>query len=267
MRATNNLSATAGNDLVNSGLIQAGNRLDLLAGNNVVNQAGGIIAGRDVSLTAISGDVINERTVTTHESAAGSKTERRDFIDSAARIEAANDLTLQAGRDVTNTGSVLQSSRDLNIAAGRDINLLSAEQVSSNTQGTRHTDSTITQNGSALNAGRDLSLTAGRDLTAVASQINAKRDIALAATGNLAISSAADEEHSLSKSKKVTRQEDHVSQVGSTITAGGSLAASAGQDMTITSSRLAANDEAYLVAGGKLDLLAAQDSDYSLYSK
>ncbi|MBA1245937.1 hemagglutinin repeat-containing protein, partial [Pseudomonas japonica] len=39
------------------------------------------------------------------------------------------------------------------------------------------------------------------------------------------------------------------------------------QDMTITSSRLAANDEAYLVAGGKLDLLAAQDSDYSLYSK
>lgn len=50
LKAHNNLSATAGNDLVNSGLIQAGNRLDLLAGNSVVNKAGGIIAGRDVSV-------------------------------------------------------------------------------------------------------------------------------------------------------------------------------------------------------------------------
>src|SRR5207253_10404417 len=68
LRATHNLSAAAGNDLVNSGLIEAGNRLDLLAGNNLVNQAGGIIAGRDVSLRAINGDVINERSVTTHNS-------------------------------------------------------------------------------------------------------------------------------------------------------------------------------------------------------
>nr|WP_262373217.1 hypothetical protein [Pseudomonas prosekii] len=52
LRATNNLSAQAGNDIVNSGLIEAGNRLDLLAGNDIVNKAGGIIKGRDVTLTA-----------------------------------------------------------------------------------------------------------------------------------------------------------------------------------------------------------------------
>ena len=33
------------------------------------------------------------------------------------------------------------------------------------------------------------------------------------------------------------------------------------------SSRITAGDEAYLVAGDNLDILAAQDSDYSLYDK
>ncbi|MBX8498225.1 filamentous hemagglutinin family protein, partial [Pseudomonas cichorii] len=64
LRATNNLSATAGTNLVNVGLIEAGNRLDLLAGNDLINKAGGILYGRDVTLTATRGDVINERTVT-----------------------------------------------------------------------------------------------------------------------------------------------------------------------------------------------------------
>ncbi|KPX21886.1 Filamentous hemagglutinin family protein [Pseudomonas amygdali pv. dendropanacis] len=50
----------AGNNLVNAGLIEAGNRLDLLAGNDLINTAGGIITGHDVSLTAINDDVINK---------------------------------------------------------------------------------------------------------------------------------------------------------------------------------------------------------------
>jgi filamentous hemagglutinin len=98
------LSAQAGQNVVNSGLVEAGNRLDVLAGNTLVNKAGGIIAGRDVSVTATQGDVVNERSVTSHESSSGYRTERTDFVDSAARIEAANSLTVQAGRDVNNSG-------------------------------------------------------------------------------------------------------------------------------------------------------------------
>ncbi|NJP03621.1 hypothetical protein HBH25_22635, partial [Pseudomonas sp. hsmgli-8] len=267
LKAANNLSATAGNDLVNSGLIQAGNRLDLLAGNTIVNKAGGIIAGRDVSVTAVNGDVLNERTVTTHQSGAAGKTEQRDFIDNAARIEAANDLTLQAGRDITSIGSVLQSGRDLSLTAGRDINLLSAQQMNSNTQGSRYSDSTVIQNGSSVTAGRDLSAQAGRDLNVIASALEAKRDVALSATEDLSINSAADEQHSYSKSKKVTRQEDHVSQVASTVTAGGSLAASAGKDLTLTASKVEAGKEAYIYAGNNIELLAAQNEDYSYYQK
>ncbi|WP_272448258.1 DUF637 domain-containing protein, partial [Pseudomonas syringae] len=265
LRAANNLSAAAGNDLVNSGLIEAGNRLDLLAGNDLINKSGGIIAGRDVTLTALRGDVINERTVTSHQSASGDATWRQDFADSAARIEAANDMSLQAGRDVKNTGSVLQAGRDLSIAAGRDVAIDSAQTENGQTRGANSSNSSITQLGSMVSAGRDLTAQAGRDINVIASSIDAKRDIAMAATENLTLSSAADEQHSYGKSKKVTEQEDHVSQVSADLKAGGSVALQAGQNLAVISSRITAGKEAYLVAGENLDILAAQDSDYSLY--
>jgi filamentous hemagglutinin len=264
LKATNNLSATAGNDLVNSGLISAGNRLDLLAGNDVINKAGGIIAGRDVTVTAIGGDVTNERSVTSLDSDVRGEL-HQDFANSAARIEAANDLSVSAGRDINNIGSTLQAGRDMTLNAGRDVNTASTQLTDSLVLNSKHTSSDITQIGSTVSAGRDLSVQAGRDINAIASQIDAKRDIAMAATEDVTISSAADEEHSYSKSKKVKRQEDHVSQVQTEITGGGSVAVSAGQNLAVTSSRIAANDEAYLAAGNKLEVLAAQDNDYSLY--
>ncbi|WP_206336007.1 DUF637 domain-containing protein, partial [Pseudomonas viridiflava] len=266
LRAANNLSAVAGNNLVNTGLIEAGNRLDLLAGNDLINTAGGIIKGRDVSLTAINGDVINERSITSMDNSARGQ-RHNEFADSAARIEAANDMSISAGRDVINKGSVLESGRDMSIQAGRDVTIAPTEVTNSLFSDSKHNSSDITQLGSTASAGRDLTVQAGRDISVIASQIEAKRDIAMAATENLTISSAADEEHSLSKSKKLTRQEDHVSQIAADLDAGGSVALQAGQNLAVISSRITAGKEAYLVAGDQLDILAAQDSDYSLYDK
>ncbi|WP_082557541.1 two-partner secretion domain-containing protein [Pseudomonas sp. Root562] len=265
LRATNNLAASAGQDLTNSGLIEGGNRLDLLAGNNIINQSGGVIAGRDVTLSALTGDVINERTVTRTGFSNQGYTQQRDYLDSAARIEAANDLTIGAGRDVLNKGSVISSGRDTEIEAGRDIGIAAAEQQSSDTGGIQK--SSITQFGSSLDAGRDISLSAGRDVSIVASDLEAKRNIILAAEGDLTVASAADETHSYYKTKKVTAQEDHIKQIASTLTAGGDVVLSAGNDLALISSRITAGDEAYLVAGNNIELLAAQDSDYSLYDK
>ncbi|WP_273829149.1 two-partner secretion domain-containing protein [Pseudomonas sp. SBT1-2] len=266
LRATNNLSAKAGNDLVNSGVIEAGNRLDLLAGNNLVNKAGGIIAGRDVNLSALNGDLINERTVTSHQNSGGDLQQRRDFLDSAARIEAANDLTLKAGRDFNNAAGVLQAARDTTINAGRDANLTAVEQQDNETR-TNSLHTSTSQHGSVLTSGRDLTINSGRDLSAIASQIDAKRNLAMAATGNLTLASAADEQHSYSSSKKYKGQSDKVSQVSTAVTAGGSVALSAGKDLELIASRVSAGDEAYLVAGGNLALESAEDSNYSFYSK
>ncbi|MEX5610692.1 hemagglutinin repeat-containing protein, partial [Pseudomonas protegens] len=267
LRATNNLSAQAGQNLINSGLVEAGSRLDLLAGNDLVNKAGGIIAGRDVSLAATWGDVINERTLTSHQSSNGSYAQQRDFVDNAARVEAANSLVISAGRDINNDGGVLKSGADTSLKAGRDVNLSAVEQVVSNDRGVRYNDLSVTQNGSSLQAGRDLAISAGRDITAIASQIEAKRDVAMTATENLSLISAANEQHAYSKTKKVTSQEDHVQQVGTTLVAGGNVALKAGEDLALTASRVTAGDEAYLYAGGDVNLSAGQNSDYSYYRK
>ncbi|RAS31619.1 filamentous hemagglutinin [Pseudomonas sp. URMO17WK12:I5] len=266
LRASNNLSAAAGNDIINSGLIQAGNRVDLLAGNDIVNKAGGIISGRDISMTALKGDVINERSVTSQVTDAARLQARTDYVDSAARIEAANDLSINVGRDFVSAGGVLQSGRDTSIEAGRDILLGSAEAIDSAAYG-RTTTQSVTQNGSSVSAGRDFTAVAGRDLTAVASQIEAQRAIDISAAGDVTLMSAADETHSAYTSKKLKTQEDHVSQVSTVLTAGSDVSISAGQDLALSASRISAGDEAYLVAGGQLALLAAEDLDYSLYDK
>ncbi|WP_339450218.1 hemagglutinin repeat-containing protein [Pseudomonas sp. EA_5y_Pfl2_R50] len=267
LKATNNLSATAGNNLINSGLIQAGNRLDLLATNDIINKSGGIITGRDVSLNTLNGDVINERTITSSDSSTRFGTQHHDFADTAARIEATNDLSIMSGRDINISGGVLQSGRGMDLDAERDLNIAATQVTNSVFHDSKHNSSDVTQLGSNVNAGRDFTAQAGRDLAVIASQIDAKRDVSMSAAENLIISSAADEQHSLSKSKKLTVQEDHVSQVMSGVTAGGSVALSSGEDLTVVSSRVTAGDEAYLVAGNNLNILAAQDSDYSLYDK
>jgi len=265
LKATNNLSATAGKDLVNSGSIEAGNRLDLLAINNIVNKAGGIIAGKDVSLTTRMGDVINERTITSVDDKYGSVTQHTDYADNAARIEAANDLTIKAAKDINVIGGVLKSGQDMALSAGRDVNVAAVQIDNSASLGWRGAVSSVTQLGADIDAGLDFKADAKRDINTIASEIDVKRDVSMKATGNLVITSAADEEHSNSKNKKETRQEDHVTQVMSGITAGGDVRLDAGKDLSVISSRVTAGDEVYLVAGDNLEVLAKQDSDYSLY--
>ncbi|MGE7993318.1 filamentous hemagglutinin N-terminal domain-containing protein [Pseudomonas sp. NPDC089554] len=266
LRASNSLSAQAGGNLVNSGLVEAGKRLDLQAGNDLVNKAGGIIAGRDVSLTATQ-DVLNERTLTSHQSSNGSYAQQRDFVDNAARVEATNNLVVNAGRDVLNRGGALASGGDTHIKADRDVSLSSVAQRVSNDHGVRHNNSSVTQNGSSVQAGQDLTISAGRDVTAIASQVEVKRDLAMTAVGDLSLVSAANEQHSATKTRKVTAQDDRVTQVASTVTAGGNLNLRAGEDLTLVASQAKAGKEAYLYAGNDVELLAAHDESYSYYKK
>lgn len=267
LRAANDLSAVAGQNLVNSGLVEAGNRQDLLAGNYLVNRAGGIIAGRDVTLTTTQGDVINDRTLTTHQSSSEAyiREQRRDFLDSAARIEAGNRLNIDAERDFDSNGSVLHSGGDTRIKAGRNASLNAVEQVVSNDRGIGNLDQSKTQHGATLKSGGGLSIEAGGNVTAVASQIAAKGDVSMTAKDNLTLASAANEQHWASKTGTTKSEEDRVHQQATTVTAGGDVMLKSGQDMTLISSQVKAGDEAYLVAGGELNLLAEQDSEHSLY--
>ncbi|BDU09884.1 hypothetical protein PRtIB026_A33380 [Pseudomonas sp. RtIB026] len=263
LRASNNLSASAGKDLVNAGLIQAGGRVDLLAGDTLFNGAGGIISGRDVALNTMLGDLINERTQTM----LGGMFVTEGRLDNTARIEAGNDLTLGIGRDFLNVGGMLQAGRDVDVRTGRDLLIGSAEQTYSYQNGHNNRSSSVQQFGSQISAGRDIGMKAGHDFAATGSELDAKRNIAISAVNDMTLSSAANEEHFYSKTKKVTRQEDHVRHVGTRVTAAGDISLTAGEDLKLISSRVSAGDEAFLRAGDQLELLAETDSDYSLYDK
>ncbi|WHS61092.1 hemagglutinin repeat-containing protein [Pseudomonas sp. G2-4] len=267
LRASSNLTATAGDSLVNSGLMEAGGRLDALASNNLTNRAGGVIAGRDVSVVAVAGDLTNERSITTHTSSTGYKTEQRGFADSAARIEASHDLSAGAGRDIANVGGVLKSGNDTNLQAMRDVNITSAEQVNSHTQGSKHRDQTITQNGSSVTADRELKVTAGQDLRVVASNVIAQSRLALSAGRDIAIESAANESHRASQSKKVKSSSDLVRQQSSLVQSGGDLSAKAGQDLSLVASQMKGAKNVALDATRDINLLSATDEAAEFYSK
>ncbi|WP_416768935.1 hemagglutinin repeat-containing protein [Pseudomonas sp. RHF3.3-3] len=270
LRASNNLKATANNDLVNSGLLEAGNRLDALASNNLSNKAGGIIAGRDVSVTAVTGDVRNERTVTTHQSHDGLISHRKDFADSAARIEAGNALAVTAGRDIRNSGSVLQATGDAQLQAGGDLAIISTEQVSQSNsllkKGSWSQSQTV-QNASQVQVGGSLTAKAGQDVNVVASSIVANQQLALSAERDVFIASAANESHAALQTKKLTSSTDQVRQQSSVIQAGGDLSIQAGQDLTLVASQVKGTQNVALDANRDISVLSAKDESASFFFK
>ncbi|WP_227494942.1 DUF637 domain-containing protein, partial [Pseudomonas aeruginosa] len=266
-RAGKNPHRETPRNIDNGGLIEAGSRLDLLASGSIRNDQGGIIAGREVSLSALTGDVINERTVTQHQSSYRGTGTTEAFADSAARIEAAQKLTVSAGRDVANIGGVIDSKGDLALQGGRDVLVSAAVAERGWTAGSQAYQTQTTQMGAEVVAGRDISVSAGRDISVAGSRIDARRDVTFEAGRDVGLVAAANEEHAYGKTKKVTFQDDKITQQATRVDAGGDLAINAGQDLRLVASQASAGDEAYLVAGDKLELLAANDSSYYLYDK
>ncbi|WP_171016353.1 DUF637 domain-containing protein [Pseudomonas sp. F(2018)] len=268
LRATENLNITGLNIVNAGGLMEAGKRLDLLATDSIRNAQGGIITGRDVSAIALLGDVSNERTLTTYNDSSnkfGYSSWSRDFADSAARIEASDNLTISAGGDIANIGGALTSGGDIELSAGRDV-IIAAAETRLDSKGSRsYTAGQLTQLEAEVSAGRDVMIDAGRDVAIIASDVEAKRDVAIVGGRDVIVSSATNEDHFYSKHKDTIQQEDHVSQQSSNLKAGGDLYVAADRDITFVASNAEAGGEAYLVAEGKLSMLAAQNSDYSLF--
>ncbi|UZE24278.1 DUF637 domain-containing protein [Pseudomonas sp. B21-056] len=271
LRASENLSAAAGNNLVNTRLAEAGERLKLVAGKDLVNMRGGILKGKDVELSTLTGDIRNDRTVSIIENSGKGFSSKTSVVDTAARIEAGNNLTVKAAGDLLNVGGAITAGNDVDLSAGKDIVISAArEENGSMRKDKRHfwEQSQTVQHASEVKAGGDLNATAGNNLTVVASHLEAKGDINLSGT-DVSLISAANEDSSEYRykrsGKKINKEEDHVQQQATTLDAGGNVTVAARNDLSMVASRIKAGDEAYLVAGKQLSLLAEQNRDYSLY--
>tara|TARA_R110000751_G_scaffold150109_1_gene255100 strand:+ start:5630 stop:13090 length:7461 start_codon:yes stop_codon:yes gene_type:complete len=272
LRATENLSIVAPN-IDNSGLLQAHERVQLIAQNSIRNARGGIITGNNVALSA-GDDILNERTATYYDNESRRAREAGTILDSAARIEAANDLSIQAGGDLINLGSTLQAGGDASLSAGQDLVIGAVEESSASLRKDRRhhwENSQVTQHGSEVDVGGSLQASAGNDLMVIASNVEAGEDLTLNAQGDLVVAAAANEEHSeyryRSSDKKITSERSNVEQQAAELVAGGDISLIAGENLAVVASRIEAAQKAYLVAGDQLALIAAENLDHSFYEK
>ena len=115
-------------------------------------------------------------------------------------------------------------------------------------------------------------------MTLLASRLKSAGDVQLVAEEDLSLLPEANQDYRFyemsekkkgsfgsSKSKKVKEENSSVRQQGVEIEAGGDLLLSTEANLTLAASKLKAGGEAYLYAGEQINLLAAQNSDYSLY--
>lgn len=272
LRADRDLQAVAGN-AQNTGLMEANEHLSLLASQSIRNAMGGIIKGEDVSVNALTGNLTNERTIGTTKGQNAVFKWSSSTADNAARIEAGNNLDLAAGLNVLNIGGALQAGGDAIVTAGANLLIVSAEERDSSSAVFKRSSfsrSQVTQHGSDVLVDGNLTASAGGDLSVVASTVKAGEDLQLYAGGNVGITAAANElhaeYHSKRRGKKVDQQDDTVRQQSSIIEAGGDLFIDAEKNVRVSASHLTADNEAYVYAGEKLSLEAAQNSDYHLYN-
>lgn len=267
LRASEDLTVLSGGSIYQGGLTQANDNLTLLAANSIRNALAGEIRGDKVSLTTLTGDITNDRTAVKFNIGADSKTQ----LDAGSSITAGSQLDLNAANDLTNKGQI-SSGGDATLTAGNDINLLAVQDRTVDKTALRRgmrTEETITQLGSSVTAAGNLTLKAGNDINALASKASAGQDLAVEAGGDVNLISAADEHNLESRfkkgNKKVHEIDNQSRQVASEFTAGRNLDVDAKGDVTLQASNLKAGDEAYIYAGNNLNLVAAQNSDYSLY--
>ncbi|WP_423203671.1 DUF637 domain-containing protein [Pseudomonas kribbensis] len=269
LQATKDLSVDVKGSLYQGGLVEANERITLMATDSIRNALAGEIRGNQVSLTSLKGDIVNDRTAVAVRDGHGMRT----LVDDGGNISARDTLTIKSGNDLVNSSSI-SSGGDATLSATRDINLLATRNESelheSFEGGHRSVITTTVENlGSSVKSGGNLKLDAGRDLNVVASTAEAKGNLTADAKRDIYLSSAGDEHnvetHSKDGKKRVHEEDNHTVQKAAEFIAGGDVKTSSGRDTTLVASKISAGNEAYVYAGNDLNLLAAQNKDYTLY--
>ncbi|WP_336342237.1 DUF637 domain-containing protein [Pseudomonas atacamensis] len=269
LKASNDVSVDVKGSLYQGGLVEADERIKLMATDSIRNALAGEIRGNQVELTTLKGDIVNDRTAIAVRDGNGMRT----LVDDGGIISARDSLTIKSGQDLTNA-SAISSGGDASLSAARDINLLATrdeDELHESFDGGHRSviTSTVENLASTVKTGGDLKLDAGRDINVVASTAEATGNLAAEAKRDINMSSAGDEHnvetHSKDGKKRVHEQDDHTVQKAAEFIAGGDVKTSSGRDTTLVASKISAGNEAYVYAGNDLNLLAAQNRDHTLY--
>lgn len=247
------------------GLIFSQKDLRLDAGRDLINRSeilslGAIEAnaGRDILLDAVK-DSWKEDT------AYGAGRIETATTHLGSSLEAANDLVLTAGEDISVLGSRISTGGALELWSGDDITVSALEdsyqRIDTGSDGRKHAEkSTTTQTASQLLSDGRAALAAGRDIDISASRLDSGADISLTAANDVRIVAGEQSRRTESAGFSRRKTSERIEQVASRIDATGDLTVAAGRDIDMVASRLESGESLRLSAGRDLTLNSAADS-------
>ena len=262
--ARNDLSVNSASQIINTNdaLLKAGGNVDLSAVGDI-NNISSAISGKTVALESLDGSINNitlaDQFALNAQGKGGTISLKDTTLGSIASITALDGLSLNAGKDIALTGSTLTAGGDLLMDAGGNIAVNAIEINDAHSQSgfrrqTPTSRSTVSYQGSGITAGGSLSMRAGEDLTLTASDVRAGKDASLAAGNDLNLNA-----QQTSQSSRNGNSESHSTGLDrTTVSAGGNLILTAGQDIHSQAAGLAAEQQVGMQAGRDVDLQAAE---------
>ncbi|MDY4347556.1 hemagglutinin repeat-containing protein, partial [Pectobacterium brasiliense] len=224
----NKVELNAGGSVTNSGTLRAVDVLAIASGDKIDNHEGGLIKS-DGGLNLVALD---------------------NITNSGSRIEG-NTLQL-----ASINGDIINRTESRNFQTA---------QPTSSRSGTGSLVFTELGKTAEIVAGNSLTLSAGKDIRNVAATLNAGQDMALNAKGNVAMEALTLTNNRVDIGWGSSNTALNTAVQGSTVTAGGTLKAVAGQDIQIDASALSGGTALTLAAGNDIRLTAQDTLKDTLY--
>lgn len=252
------------------GLIEAKGDLTLLAQDDIWNQSGQI-RGNNVVVSSVSGDVVNETLfeqinidATGNLSSLDSAAVTLTMVDSQANISALGSLTIDAANNLTNIAAGVDAGSDMALSAGNDLSMKTIEHVETydiRTSEGRNVNKSVTHVGSLVSSGGGLTLTAGNDVQLVSAELDAQKSLNAVAGNNLSVEASQNELFQLEQGRN-NKEIDHARKYVGSELSGQNVTLSAGKDLLLRGSSIAAENNVDMNAKGDINILAVNDSTY-----
>nr|WP_276854951.1 hemagglutinin repeat-containing protein [Enterobacter oligotrophicus] len=239
-----------------------------LSPKDVTFNNGSVIAGNQVLLNG--GSITNDGSTLQGKNLLAASSQSTINNINGGLIGASGSLQLSALGDINNVGSTISGQTvSLESVGGSIINQTLTNQwnISGTTNGWNSQAVSLTQTDlgalASINATDSLSLSAGKDIINTGANLSAGGDILLKALDDISITG----NQLVTRDRFGRNLNESVTNQGSTVNSGGNLGLQAGHDLNVTGSNLTAGGSAALWAGNDLVLDVAQNSRHSQTAK
>ncbi|HAU5607701.1 hemagglutinin repeat-containing protein [Citrobacter koseri] len=253
--------------------VSAGGNLTMAADNNLYVTASSVSAGDSALLSA--GNDLNLNAARESETHRNGKSENHKSHAAISVVTAGNNLTLAAGRDVNSQAAGIAAENNVAVQAGRDVNLLAEAATDGDSYRAKKKtfiNESVRQQGTDITAGGNVTVVAGRDVTAQATDVYASGDAAVVAGRDIMLTTASESDYHykeeiktkksfLKKKTTHTIHEENHTREKATQLSGESVVLSAGNDLTVQGSSVAAERNVALKAGNNVTVEAATNTD------